>query len=239
MLNAIVSAAIWLGIKVLEVLPGKLVDVVFARLGRQRPRSSKNEAFSPYPSNCGDRAVDLGYRRPHVAESFGGYFTGLLEDSGGYIRIDEQVDCPSTPETMAFAPVARILYEIRRPTGPKLVVIAAAGGMGKTTLATKIVKCLYEQQDADFILGDSAKTEHTEPSTGNMYKLDPSFRDIRSFYRRLYAQVGLPVPSSNVSTNRMIETLNDQLRDFHAVIVIDNLDTVDNINTLLSTSNRC
>jgi hypothetical protein len=68
-----------------------------------------------------------------------------------------------------------------------------------------------------------------------MYKLDPSFRDVRSFYRRLYAQVGLPVPSSNVSTSRMIETLNDQLRDFHAVIVIDNLDTVENINTLLST----
>ncbi len=236
MVDVIAGIVIWFVVKVLDALPGKFVDAVFGYLGRKRPvLKPKPYLFSPYPPDCGDRGINLGYRRPYVAEYFGGYFAGLLEDTGGYMRIDEQVDCPATPETANLASIARILYEFRRPTGPRLTVIAAAGGMGKTTLAAKIVKCLHEQKDAEFILGDSAKTEHTDPATGHIYKLDPSFRDVRSFYRRLYTQVGLPAPPANVLTRRMIDTLNEQLRDFPAVIVVDNLDTVANVDVLLST----
>lgn len=107
--------------------------------------------------------------------------------------------------------------------------------MGKTTLATKIVKCLREQEDAEFILGDSAKTEHINPTTNTIFQLDPSFSDPRSLYRRLYAQVGLPAPSARISAAKMAETLAIQLRDFSAVIVLDNLDTVAEIDNLLAT----
>jgi hypothetical protein len=221
---------------VIEALPGKFVDGVFGLFGRKPTKKTKPpEVFMPYPSDCGDRGVNLGYRKPYVAEAFGGYFAGLLEDTYGYLRIDAQVDCPSTPETATLAPIARILYELRKPTGSRLVVIAAAGGMGKTTLTAKIVKCLVEQQDADFVLGDSAKTEHFDPATNQILKLDPTFSDARSFYRRLYSQIGLPPPAPNTSSKRMVSELNEQLRDFRAVIVVDNLDTVRESSKLLAT----
>lgn len=225
---------IWFLVKAAEAIPVKFIEELAARV-RNKAEPETDAGFSPYPDDCGDRPIDLGYRRAYVAEAFGGYFTGLLEDTGGYLRIDEQIDCETDPALSSFTPMARILYELRRPTGPRLVIIAAAGGMGKTTLATKIVKCLREQEDAEFILGDSAKTEHINPATNAIFKLDPSFSDPRSLYRRLYAQVGLPAPPLRTNAAKMAETLTLQLRDFSAVIVLDNLDTVAEINNLLAT----
>lgn len=226
----------WFILKAIDVLPGKFVDRVLGFFGR-KPRSvpSSLPTVMPYPVDCGDRPISLGYRRPHVAEAFGGYFAGLLEETYGFLRIDAQVDCPSTSETASLAPVARILYEFRKPTGPRLVVIAASGGMGKTTLAVKLVKCLVEQKDADFILGDSAKSEHIDPVTNRLVKLDQTFHDTRSFYRRLTSQVGLPPPAPNTSAQRMVDNLNEQLRDFRAVIVLDNLDSVKDAGALIAT----
>jgi hypothetical protein len=235
-MDVITQIFLWFVVQAINHMPGKFVDWVLGLIGRRRSEfQTKKESISLYPSDCGDRRLDLGYRKPHVSEYFGGYFAGLLEEEGGYFRIDEQIDCPSSTETANLAPVTRILYEFRKPTGPRLIVIAAAGGMGKTTLASKIVKCLYEQKDADFILGDSAKTEHADPTTGAVYKIDPSFSDTRSFYQRLYTQVGLPTPPANTSTAHMIDMLGKQLRDFSAVIVVDNLETIKDIQALLTT----
>lgn len=234
-IDIVVAAATWFGLKLLEAVPGKTLDGFLQLLGRKRRPVSTAPVVYPYPPDCGDHPIDLGFRKPWVSEAFGGYLTGLLEDADSYVRIDEQIDCPITPETVALAPTARILFEMRRPTGPRLVVIAADGGMGKTTLATKIVRCLYEQQDAEFILGDSAKSEHIDVATGHIFKLDQEFKDTSSLYRRLYAQIGLPPPSRNTSVNRMVEELNEQLHDFSAVIVLDNLDSVPDTGVLLST----
>jgi len=235
MIEILMKAAIWFGLKVVEAIPGKVVDGLLGLVGRTRNKTDRTSvAISPYPLDCGDRPVDLGFRRPSVTESFGGYFAGLLEDAYGYLRIDEQIDCPVTSGTAEMTPIARLLYELRKPTGPRLVIIAASGGMGKTTVTAKLVKCLYEQKDADFILGDSAKTEHVNAASGEVYKLDPRFRDVRSFYRRLYIQLGLPTPSQSMSPRKMAEEIKERLRDYRAVIVVDNLETVDDTQALLS-----
>lgn len=233
-MELLAKIALWFLVKAAEAIPVKVIEELAARV-RRRPKPEPSGFFSPYPEDCGERPIDLGYRRASVAEAFGGYFAGLLEDSGGYVRIDEQIDCETDPTLSVYTPMARVLYELRRPTGPRLVIIAAAGGMGKTTLATKIVRCLREQEDAEFILGDSAKTEHINPTTNTIFRLDPSFSDPRSLYRRLYAQIGLPAPSPRLSAAKMAEALTVQLRDFSAVIVLDNLDTVEDIDNLLTT----
>src|SRR5690349_15068962 len=109
----IAKILIWFLLKAAEAIPVKLVEELAARV-RRKPLPEPTGTFSPFPDDCGDRAIDLGYRHAHIAEAFGGYFAGLLEDSGGYLRIDEQIDCVTGPELAAYTPMARILHELRR-----------------------------------------------------------------------------------------------------------------------------
>jgi hypothetical protein len=57
--------------------------------------------------------------------------------------------------------------------------------MGKSTLAAKIVRCLYEEHVIDKILGDSAKMQRVEPITGKVIPLEPGYYDLATFYNKL------------------------------------------------------
>lgn len=103
------------------------------------------------------------------------------------------------------------------------MLIGGEGGMGKSTLSAKIIRCLYQEQAVDLILGDSAKSEHVNPATGEIVKYQPGYYDLMSFYSRLCNQLGLP----NLPRRQAIEAVKDRLIGRKAIIVVDNRETVE------------
>lgn len=181
------------------------------------------------PGSCGDQGINLSYRLPMISSAFGSYFTGLLAESNNYCNLDQQIECPSTAETKGLPSLSRIQYLLRKPKGPQILFVGGASGIGKTTLATKILKCLFEEHDADRILGGSAKTEYVDVITQEVRSVEADFRDSMSFYRRLYRQLGLPRTNETGSTKQLANLIRQWLRDqrLRTVIALDNLDDLD------------
>ena len=101
--------------------------------------------------------------------------------------------------------------------------------MGKSTLASKLVRCLYDQEAVDMILGDSAKSEHVDPISGQVLTHMPGYQTISGFYRRLCAQLGVPYESDELA----LKDIQRRLVNRRAVIVVDNLETVAHGDQLL------
>lgn len=185
------------------------------------------------PITCGDAAFDLEFRRPYISQAFGSYFASLFEITQGYIQLDKQIQVSETPETYLFPPLLKIQYLLRLPRGPKTIFISGAGGIGKTTIAIKLLKCLLSERDADIILGGSAKTAYVDIKSGRINSIETDFSSALSFYRRLYQQLALPELSDIQKPKVLIQKIQKQVRmnGYKAIIVLDNLETLDNDDT--------
>ena len=197
---------------------GKLLD----RLIERRFTSLLPDGVQLYTPACGDTGIDLAQQRLLVSTAFGTYFAGLLEREHSYVTLKGQIECPAMRHQEALEPVQRIFWALQYTRGPHLLIIAAEGGMGKSTLAAKIVRCLYEEQAIDMILGDSAKAQRVDPATGKIVQMEPGYYDLATFYGRLCGQLGLPLSSNK----QAIAAIRDRLEGRRAVIVVDNLETV-------------
>jgi len=218
-------------LKVLDRVSDRVLDAVFNWLPGSH-RKSKQE-IRLYPTTCGDRGIDLSDQRLFVSTVFGSYFSGLLEADSTYCLIDGQIECPSHPEAGTLTPLERIFWSLRAPRGPQLFMIAADGGMGKTTLATKVIRCLWEQGDIDTIIGDSAKAQAMDIASGEIKGLRPSFEDPWTFYGKLSDQLGLPRPDRQRGLGKAAEAIRDRLAGRRSSIVVDNLETVKKGDTLV------
>ncbi|RMH42909.1 MAG: hypothetical protein D6694_07525, partial [Gammaproteobacteria bacterium] len=178
-----------------------------------------------YPSTCGDDGLDLMKERLYFSVTFGGYFASLLESPNIYLDMPGQIHCPVAGEAH---PLEWLYGTLNDPAGFRLVTIAAGGGMGKTTLAAKIVRCLYSQNAIDLILGDSAKRTEIDLITGRPRGVRPGFDDLDSFYRRLAAQTGLTNYPESVGWRAIVSDLKARLAGQRALIVLDNLDDFGN-----------
>jgi transcriptional regulator with XRE-family HTH domain len=177
---------------------------------------------SLYDSECGGRPIDLSTQRLQISTSFGAYFVGLLEKPNLYLDLESQIDCPASSRQAGLAPLQRIFWHLEYARGPRILVIGGEGGMGKSTLSAKIIRCLHQEQAIDLILGDSAKSRHIDPLSKNLVHVTQGFYDPASFYDRLCSQVGLPAFSGKDA----IAAIRDRLLGRRAVIVLDNLETV-------------
>ncbi len=175
-------------------------------------------------STCGDRPLSLGHQRLLVTAAFGAYFADLLEREPLYIDLDGQIDLALTGPMTGLAPLQQLIWGLSDARGPRVIVLAGEGGLGKSTLAAKLVRCLFERGAVDLILGDSAKPAVVDPVTGAINPLDPAFYTTAEFSARLEAQLGLP-PSSPGQSHRL-EQIRDRISGRRAVIVVDNLETV-------------
>lgn len=213
-----------------EPLLTALAGIAAFLASKQAPLSSDAKGKAAlFPVDCGDRSLDLGQQRLIVSKAFGSYFTGLLERDTGYVLLPGQIDCPPIMGFEAAEPIQRLFWALHHPRGPRVILIAAEGGMGKSTLATKIIRCMYEQSGIDMILGDSAKTEQIDPISGELRDLIPGYYDIDSFHRKLSDQLAIP----NRPLKGVHSIIRDRLEGRHALIVVDNLETVQNGETLL------
>ena len=208
---------------------GALIALIASFVGEQSGQTESAEHGQRpalYPANCGDRGLDLGQRRLQMSLAFGTYFTGLLERDNSYVALKGQIALPPASGQEALEPVERIFWSLEHAGGPQVFIIAAEGGMGKSTLATKIVRCLVEQQAIDLILGDSAKTQQVNVVTGEITALTPAYYDTATFVERLCTQVSLPFNRNQDDPQRMLTHIKDRLVGRRAVIVLDNLETV-------------
>ena len=178
---------------------------------------------------CGDNGVDLANQRLRVSAAFGAYFTSLLERGQSYLTLSGQVDCPIRKGQEGLPPIQRLFWHLQNPKGPRLFILAAEAGMGKSTLAAKLVRCLYEQESIDMILGDSAKSEHIDPASGLLHTYSPGYQTASSFYQRLCTQLGVPYENDKLA----LSDIRRRLVNRRAVIVVDNLETVTRDDELL------
>lgn len=205
-------------------------------ISRGTPQLSDDVAL--YDVNCGSKGIDLANQRLRVSAAFGSYFTGLLERDEGYIILSGQIECPTRAGQEGLPPIQRIFWSLQNPKGSRIFILAAEGGMGKSTLAGKLVRCLYDQEAVDMILGDSAKSEQIDPASGESTSYHPGYSTISGFYQRLCVQLGLPYENDDLA----LKDIQRRLVNRHAIIVLDNLEVVTHgdhlLQALLKITNR-
>jgi len=201
-----------------------------ARLARRFAGGAGSSPVGPVTPDCGQAPLDLREQRLFVSSALGTYFAGLLESPDIYTSVPGQVWCPAAA---GADPLRWIQGTLTDPAGHRIAVLAAAGGMGKTTVAATITRCLFQTGAIGMILGDSAKRAQVDAATGRLRQIEPGFGDLASFHRRLAAQVGLTGYPVRTRWRSLAADLASRLAGQRALIVLDNLDTVDEGGELL------
>lgn len=195
-------------------------------IGYYSPKEAKLNEESLVDPKCGDQRMDLRDNRLLISSAFGSYFTGLLERDNSYVNLKGQVIIESSGFGNIQEPFQKIYWALEHSRGPQVVILAGQGGMGKSTLAAKITRCLYAQGGVDVIIGDSAKTQEVNTISGSIKNIDPSYYDVETFVKRINQQLGLPTPTGRNSQTRMLSAIKNRLEGRRAIIVVDNLETV-------------
>lgn len=177
---------------------------------------------------CGSGGLDLGQQRLAISSAFGSYFAGLLERHHSYVDLPGQIDAPAPSGLEQLPPFERMAWALNHPRGPRALVVAAEAGMGKSTLAAQLLRCLLQQRDFDLLIGDSAKQSRVDLSTGSVESLLPGFWNVNSCFARLRSQLGLPYSDSAATSD-----IGDRLAGRRVLIVIDNLESVTGRDELL------
>ncbi|MBI4707591.1 MAG: AAA family ATPase [Candidatus Omnitrophica bacterium] len=201
----------WLGAKVFEGFS---------------PRKTKSIEEILVDPKCGDQRMDLRDNRLLISSAFGSYFTGLLERDHSYVNLRGQVIVEATGFGSIQDPFQKIYWALEHSRGPQVILLAGQGGMGKSTLAAKIIRCLYSQGGIDVIIGDSAKTQEVNPVSGSIKSIDPAYYNVDTFIRRINQQLGLPTPNGRSIQTRMLSAIKDRLEGRRTIVVIDNLETM-------------
>ncbi|NJN99778.1 MAG: hypothetical protein HC875_39585 [Anaerolineales bacterium] len=192
---------------------------IFSGRSAARPTPATPASVALFASACGDKGLDLAEQRLLVSTAFGAYFAGLLERDEGYINLKGQIEVQTRPEQAGLEPIQSLYWALQHPKGPRLVIIAAEGGMGKSTLAAKLIRCLFEENAVDMIVGDSAKNQQVDPVSGAVAPIPAGYYDPASFFRRLYAQLGLPDRVAGESGQVMVRNIQGRLEGRRALIL--------------------
>ncbi|MFN5677944.1 MAG: AAA family ATPase, partial [Roseiflexaceae bacterium] len=187
----------------------------------------------PIDPTCGDRPIDLADQRLHVSLTFGAYFTSLLEKEQLFTDIPGQLVCARAAQSHIHDPLQYAMWTLIDAEGARILLLAAEGGMGKSTLASKLIRCLYAREDIDMILGDSAKRHVINPTTGSVDTIQPGYDSASSFLERVSAQLGL-VYQPHLSEAQQITNIRDRLIGRRAIIVVDNLESVQHSDKLIA-----
>lgn len=231
--NLIANSLIRMLFFFLEKIPEQLASNLFNRLSRKGNQKNQKDIMLIDPT-CGDQAIDLQQQRLKVSAAFGSYFTGLLEKDHSYFPISGQVELAVPPDVSELPPFQQIYWSLQYARGPEVILIAAEGGMGKSTLAAKIIRCLYSDNALDLLLGDSAKAQEVDPVSGKITPTTPEFYDLDSFLKKVCNQLSLDYTYGQSNQQQAISHIKDRIEGRRTVIVLDNLETVRNGTDLLN-----
>lgn len=224
-----IDVVIFLLSKLPDALMGWGVGKSLDNLISTKFSKGKKQDITFISSECGNSGINLEQQRLLVSTAFGNYFTGLLEKDNLYLDIEAQIDCPPIKGQEGVKPLQRLYWLLGYSKGPRIFVFAGDGGMGKSTLSAKIVRCMFHEESVDMILGDSAKTQYIDPVSGDIVKYQPGYYDVNSFYKRLCYQLGLPP----LPKKQAINAIKDRLIGQRAIIVVDNLESIEKGDKLL------
>jgi len=216
-----------LALAIYAELPIWITDKISAALGKEPPsKKSKPQQAILFEPACGNQPIDLGAQRLIISSAFGTYFTGLLEKEKGYVPLAGQIETPLSAKQSGFDGIQALYWALQNPKGPYVMAIAAEGGMGKSTLAAKMVRCLFEQNAIDILVGDSAKNREVNPVSGKVSDSESAFCDAPTFLKRICEQLGVPYQEKYSGNDNLVATIRDRLMGRRAVIVADNLETI-------------
>lgn len=119
---------------------------------------------------------------------------------------------------------------LRQPDGPRFVSIEGLGGIGKTALARAVAFDLAEESNLDGIAWVSAR-QFWLSDQGTIEAAPDAVATMRDVINRLADQLGLPV--AGLSTADKLTRLAVFLRNVRYLIVIDNLESVGDVDSLL------
>ncbi len=239
--NFIANFLVKMFFAILEKSPEWLVGNIFDRISGKKKALVPSETTLIDP-NCGNASIDLQQQRLKVSMAFGSYFAGLLERDQSYVYLKDQIQVAGGAQKNQMDPFQSIYWSLNNPRGPQVLLIAAEGGMGKSTLAAKIIRCLFSENAVDLILGDSAKTQEVDPVDGSVKTIDPVTYNMDTFLKRVCYQLGLTYAANRSNQQRALSRIKDRLEGQHAVIIVDNLETIENgadlLNALRLLTNR-
>ena len=231
LIDFLIGIASNLASNLIESTPAWMASLL-NRLGRKAP--SRSQGVRLYSPECGDEGIDLAQQRLLVSSAFGAYFAGMLEREHSYVNLGGQISTPTVVGLEHMEPLQRVFWALQYSRGPRIIVIAAEGGMGKSTLAAKIIRCLYHERSIDMILGDSAKDQSVDIISGKTIDLEPAYYDSATFIKRLCAQLGLPYKGGRYGSKEALRDIRDRLVGRRAIIVVDNLETIAKDDELLT-----
>ena len=230
--NFIANFAVKIFFAILEKAPEWLVDRISDRLSPKQKNQSSQPLVLVDPT-CGNRGLELRQQRLKISSAFGSYFTGLLERDQNYINLEGQIKVSGSQQS-GMEPFQAIYWSLQNAQGPQVLIIAAEAGMGKSTLAAKIIRCLYDETAIDLILGDSAKSQNVDPISGRIQIWDPAYYDLDTFLVRICAQLGLNYVRGKSNQQRTLGRIKDRLAGRQAILVVDNLESLQNGADLLN-----
>lgn len=132
-------------------------------------------------------------------------------------------------------PLETLLEQVRTPGPPWIISIEGLGGIGKTSLADVLVRRAVRLHLFDEVGWVSAKQQRFHFS-GDIEKVSQPALTVNALVDALVEQLlGETVSSASLSFEEALRTLRHRLNKIPHLVVIDNLETIQDIDALLPT----
>lgn len=127
--------------------------------------------------------------------------------------------------------LSELLAALQDPDGFPIVIIEGLGGLGKTAMAVELARRALEQGTFDQVVGDSAKQELF--TGGEIIQLREATLDFDSLLDAVARQLGHWEMVTLKADEKRVR-VSHLLRERPCVVLVDNLETVENANTLVA-----
>lgn len=168
----------------------------------------------------------------------------LQHDSIPRSRVRHNLPTPTYSQFVGReSEIAKLLELLSPRHGAHLISIDGIGGVGKTSLAVEVAyRCLQASQNADetfhgfptfdVIIFTSAK-QHLLTPFSLLKRVSRPHRTLQDIFRQIARTLG-DVEITGINLEDQIELLKDALSTVNTLLIVDNLETVENQQDVLS-----
>ncbi len=150
-------------------------------------------------------------------------------------RLRQRLETPTYLEPVGITDaVAALLTKLRAPQPPWLVAIEGLGGIGKTSLANAVMRQVIEQGIYDEIAWVSARQNRFSFGGAITATAQPALTTV-ALLEALVQQLMPDLLQAHTPSDDLLPKLRARLKQTPHLIVIDNLETVLDIESLLPT----
>lgn len=130
--------------------------------------------------------------------------------------------------------IQQIIQLVERAEPPWILSLEGIGGLGKTSLADAVMRRLIEEGAYDEIGWVSARQAFLDMAGGLEGTSQASYTAL-TIIQQLFSQLVPELANSITDQERMVSILRERLKDLPHCIVVDNLETVRDVESLLPT----